>query len=118
LFEELRKLRSEIASGKNLPAYIVFGDATLRDMARRRPSALGGFLHIRGVGEQKCQQYGPAFLETLQKYCQSHSLAMDIEPAPAKKSIVQRKKESKPAALSASRELAFKLFRRNSLLKT
>jgi len=58
LFEALRKLRSEIASEKKIPAYIVFGDAALRDMARRRPSTLDGFLEVKGVGETKCEQYG------------------------------------------------------------
>jgi len=80
LFEALRKLRSEIASEKKIPAYIVFGDAALRDMARRRPSTLDGFLEVKGVGETKCEQYGeermrkqflPSCLQTNQRHVQS-----------------------------------------------
>ena len=112
LFETLRKLRSEIASEKLMPAYIIFGDAVLRDMARRRPSTLEHFLRVRGVGQQKCQNYGSIFLDTLQKYCQSHSLGMDIEP-----NTVRRQAESKPAALNESRAIAFELFRQKHPIK-
>ncbi|OHB54333.1 MAG: ATP-dependent DNA helicase RecQ [Planctomycetes bacterium GWF2_50_10] len=62
LFEVLRKLRAKIAGEKHLPAYIVFGDAALRDMARRRPSNLEEFLLVSGVGRQKCDKYGEEFV--------------------------------------------------------
>ncbi len=65
LFEALRKLRSTIAGKKKVPAYIVFGDATLRDIARRRPSTLDAFLEVKGVGEAKCKQYGEVVLATV-----------------------------------------------------
>ncbi|MCX7044496.1 MAG: DNA helicase RecQ [Candidatus Sumerlaeota bacterium] len=81
LFESLRTLRREIAEAKQLPAYIVFGDAALRDMARRRPSSREGFLQVTGVGEAKCQQYGKLFLEKIRDYCETNSLAMDVAPA-------------------------------------
>ena len=74
LFEALRKLRSTIAGKKKVPAYIVFGDAALRDMARRRPSNLDGFLEVKGVGEAKCEQYGEVVLATIKDYCQVNSL--------------------------------------------
>ena len=78
LFEALRKLRSTIASKKKVPAYIVFGDATLRDMARRRPSSLDAFLEVKGVGETKCKQYGKVVLAAIKDYCQTNSLEMDV----------------------------------------
>lgn len=78
LFEALRKLRATIASDKKVPAYIVFGDAALRDMARRRPSTLEGFLEVKGVGEKKCQQYGEAVLAVIKDYCTANSLEMGI----------------------------------------
>ena len=62
LFEVLRTLRRDIAHRKGVPAYIVFGDAALRDMARRRPSTPREFLEVNGVGEKKCKEFGPAFL--------------------------------------------------------
>jgi ATP-dependent DNA helicase RecQ len=78
LFEALRKLRAIIARKKGFPAYIVFGDAALRDMARRRPSTAQGFLEVKGVGEKKLQQYGKVVLGAIKDYCQVNSLEMDI----------------------------------------
>jgi ATP-dependent DNA helicase RecQ len=68
LFERLRKLRREIADAKSVPAYIVFGDASLRDMARRKPSTPAEFLEVHGVGAMKSEQYGPAFLSAIESY--------------------------------------------------
>jgi len=78
LFEALRKLRATIAGKKRIPAYIVFGDAALRDMAGRRPSTLESFLEVRGVGEKKCRQYGEIVLAAIKDYCQANSLEMNI----------------------------------------
>jgi len=78
LFEALRRLRASLASERGVPAYIIFGDATLRDMARRRPSTLQRFLNIRGVGQAKCQQYGGVMIEEIRAYCVEHSLDMDL----------------------------------------
>jgi ATP-dependent DNA helicase RecQ len=78
LFEALRRLRAIIARKKGVPAYIVFGDAALRDMARRRPSTTGGFLEVKGVGEKKLQQYGGDMLDAIKDYCEAASLRMDI----------------------------------------
>jgi ATP-dependent DNA helicase RecQ len=77
LFEELRSLRRELAAERSLPAYIVFGDAALRDMARKRPSTPAAFLRITGVGERKLEQYGEVMLNTIRQYCRAHSLPMD-----------------------------------------
>jgi ATP-dependent DNA helicase RecQ len=79
LFEALRTRRSEIALEHNLPAYIIFGDAVLRDMARRRPSTPEGLLYVKGVGQSKANRYGRAFLDVLRQYCQQHSIGMDVD---------------------------------------
>jgi len=68
LFEVLRELRREIAATQSVPAYIVFGDASLRDMARCRPSSLNDFLQVHGVGQKKCDDYGEQFLERIASY--------------------------------------------------
>jgi len=77
LFEELKKLRRAIASKNHVPAYIIFGDAALRDMARRCPSTRVGFLRVTGVGETKSRKYGEDFLDLIKDYCVSHGLEMD-----------------------------------------
>ena len=79
LFEALRKLRSGIARKKGVPAYIVFGDAALRDMARRRPSTYVNLLDVKGIGEKKRRQYGELVLTALKDYCRANSLDMDVD---------------------------------------
>lgn len=79
LFEALRKLRSKIAGKKKIPAYIVFGDGALRDMARKRPVALDTFLNVKGVGEKKYKKYGETFITAIKDYCFEHSSDLDAE---------------------------------------
>ncbi len=80
LFETLRKLRQEIARSRHIPAYIVFGDAALRNMAMRRPSTSEAFLEVNGVGEKKCRQYGEIILDAIKTYCLANTVDMDVQP--------------------------------------
>jgi ATP-dependent DNA helicase RecQ len=82
LFDELRRLRHEKAAAQQVPAYIVFGDAALRDMARRRPSSLLAFRQVKGVGDKKLADYGQEFVDCIAAYCQSHALRMDVGSRP------------------------------------
>ncbi len=104
LFELLRELRRAIASEQSVPAYIVFGDAALRDMARRRPSTLVEFLRVQGVGQKKCEDYGERFLEHLGEYCSQHGVAMD-EP------MLPLPPPQRAAGLNASTISAFEHFK-------
>ncbi len=81
LFDELRRLRQETAAVQNVPSYIVFSDATLRDIARRRPSSLDQFRKVKGVGEKKLDDYGRAFVDRVVAYCQGNELPMDVTPS-------------------------------------
>ena len=78
LFETLRELRSSIAAKKRVPAYVVFGDAALRDMARLRPSSKERFLDVKGVGQKKAKQYSKVVLETIASYCAKNNVTMDV----------------------------------------
>jgi ATP-dependent DNA helicase RecQ len=62
LFERLRKLRHEIALAENIPAYLVFSDAALKEMERARPMSEADFLEISGVGQRKLEVYGEDFI--------------------------------------------------------
>ncbi len=62
LFERLRLVRKELADQLGVPPYIVFGDNSLRQMARNYPQSNVDFLRISGVGDQKLQSYGRAFM--------------------------------------------------------
>ena len=68
LFEKLRIVRGKIATERGVPAYIVFGDVSLRDMARIKPDSLEAFLEVKGVGEKKCQQYGQEFIDAIVEF--------------------------------------------------
>jgi ATP-dependent DNA helicase RecQ len=65
LFEALRAWRAETAREIGKPAYIVFGDATLRALAEARPTTMGGLAGITGIGEKKRDAYGEAVLEVI-----------------------------------------------------
>jgi ATP-dependent DNA helicase RecQ len=62
LFERLRKLRHQIALDENIPAYLVFSDATLKEMERARPMSESDLLEISGVGQRKLEVYGDEFI--------------------------------------------------------
>jgi len=65
LFESLRSLRKELAAAQRVPAYIVFSDKVLWEMATRLPATAAEMLEVPGVGPAKLERYGPAFLELL-----------------------------------------------------
>jgi ATP-dependent DNA helicase RecQ len=77
LFEKLRTLRRQLAQERRVPAYVLFSDATLRDMARTRPGSPGAMLNIRGVGERKLADLGQHFLEAIVAYCRHNRLPLD-----------------------------------------
>jgi ATP-dependent DNA helicase RecQ len=78
LFEALRDLRRTLAGRKGIPAYLVFGDRALREMARSRPSTPEALLEVKGVGEKKRRQYGKTVLVAIRDYCVAHGLDMDL----------------------------------------
>ena len=65
LFERLRRLRKAIADSRNVPAYVVFSDATLLEIAARKPRTAPELLEISGVGPKKIATYGAEFLALL-----------------------------------------------------
>ncbi len=68
LFEELRALRKRLADTQGVPPYIVFGDATLIQMARDKPMSEGDLLGVIGVGQHKLEKYGKDFLDAITEY--------------------------------------------------
>ena len=83
LFEELRAVRRRLADGRNVPPYVVFGDASLRHMAAAIPGSTGEFLDIHGVGRAKAEQYGATFLEAIQRYAAENGVQRKEGAAPA-----------------------------------
>ncbi len=68
LFEALRRRRSELAKEQRVPAYVVFADRTLIDMARRKPMTVAEMSAVHGVGEAKLKQYGDIFLDAIRQH--------------------------------------------------
>ena len=71
LFEVLRELRADLAREANMPAYMVFSNATLQDMARKKPRTMTDFRHVSGVGELKASWYADPFLKTIREFLDS-----------------------------------------------
>ena len=71
LFQSLRALRKAIADEKSVPPYVIFGDTPLRHMARRYPQSKADFLNIPGVGSQKLEDYGQAFMSEIKTHLAS-----------------------------------------------
>ena len=67
LLDELKALRNRLAAEAHVPAYVVFSDATLRDMCAKRPATPEEFLEVSGVGEYKLRRYGREFLRVLRR---------------------------------------------------
>ncbi len=65
LFERLRALRRDLARERGVPPYLIFNDKTLREMARMRPLDDAALLAVKGVGEAKARDLGPAFLAAI-----------------------------------------------------
>ena len=68
LFDALRLLRAKIARDKSVPAYLVFSDKALKDMASKKPRDRVAFVGIFGVGEAKLKEYADAFIEAIGDY--------------------------------------------------
>ncbi|MDZ4330192.1 MAG: DNA helicase RecQ [Flavobacterium sp.] len=80
LFETLRKLRYEISKEEEVPAYVIFSDAALRQMETKRPMSDTELLAIDGVGRAKLEKYGDAFIKAI----------IDFQ----KSKVVRKKKEA------------------------
>lgn len=68
LFDTLKELRGKLAREAGIPAYVVFSNATLTDMAKRKPLTMSEFKKVSGVGEIKAAWYGTAFLKRIQQF--------------------------------------------------
>ena len=68
LYEKLKALRRTFADERNVPAFVIFGDATLRSMAREKPTNSDALLAVSGVGPAKLTQFGEAFMRAIREH--------------------------------------------------
>ncbi|MDG2129624.1 MAG: DNA helicase RecQ [Fuerstiella sp.] len=78
LFENLRQMRMDIAAERGVPPYVIFGDMTLRELARFRPTRAGDLLQIYGIGQQKQAEFGGTVIERITEYCLEDDLVTNL----------------------------------------
>jgi ATP-dependent DNA helicase RecQ len=103
LFENLKKLRNKIAHEENVPAYLIFSDSSLIDLATYLPFTTEDLSKISGFGVYKIEKYGEAFLEQVQDYCNGQGLDTRIElkqPKRERKSKQPRERETDTKKIS------------------
>jgi ATP-dependent DNA helicase RecQ len=110
LFESLRTLRRKIAEERDVPAYVLFSDATLRDMARIRPGSAATLLNVRGVGERKLADLGQRFLKHIEGYCRAQGIPMDA-------AAVTRPRRERTRKTTDTKETAFELFAKGATVE-
>jgi ATP-dependent DNA helicase RecQ len=109
LFEVLRQLRKRLAEERGWPPYLVFNDATVRELARVRPSSLERMRHVTGIGDARMRDFGQAFFGAIDAHCGQHGLTRDQTAPAARVAEPRLPMVSRP---NAPRDQAFELFRR------
>jgi ATP-dependent DNA helicase RecQ len=102
LFDRLRQLRKQLADDRDVPAYIVFSDVALRQMARNYPQTESEFARISGVGEKKLREFGEIFLGEIAAYLQTNarqifadeSFTAPAAPPPSRSSLGDSARET------------------------
>jgi ATP-dependent DNA helicase RecQ len=113
LFAALSRLRRQVAEERNIRPYLVFSDATLRELAQVRPSNLDSMRLIYGIGEVKLRDHGERFLQAIADHCRQHGLTQDnCRAAPAARPASEpRKNLPRPNPI---RDLALEQFRQGA----
>ncbi len=110
LFQVLRAWRKQTATERGVPPFVVFSDATLRELARLRPTTLQHLRVTRGVGETKLKEFGVALASFIKAHCEAHNLTTNVAPPPPRAlsaSASDRPSLSRPNPV---KEAAFRLF--------
>ncbi|MEC5424398.1 DNA helicase RecQ [Virgibacillus sp. C22-A2] len=113
LFSALRALRKQIADEKNVPPYVLFSDATLKELSRYFPVTREDMLEIKGVGERKYEQYGEAFLAVVQEWRADNPNVNEK----IRISDIPKPKEKKTADDRPSHLISYQLFQSGKSLK-
>ena len=111
LFERLRTLRKTLADAQGVPPYVVFSDASLRQMADRQPLTSAAFMEISGVGGRKLVQYGQAFTRAIREFRIDQGLSADDAGAEPESAFDSADSNSEPEGLSETARRTLALFR-------
>ncbi len=69
-FQKLRVVRKRIADAERIPAFMIFGDKSLKDMAAKRPKDKAGFSRVFGVGQAKLEAFSDVFLDVIREHAE------------------------------------------------
>lgn len=105
LFQKLRQVRKQIADEENVPAFVIFSDATLTELSQYFPQNKEDLERIAGFGEVKIEKYGEVFLKVILSYCEENQLESRID----EKKIKPKRKKRKPKTSNSKKE-SFRLF--------
>ncbi len=109
LFELLRELRREKAEELNVPPFVIFGDASLREMATYFPQKNDDFSKITGVGAKKLEQFSEEFLTIIKNYCRENNISsVEKEDKTGDEKRVIKKTAPKASFYTKTRELVMK----------
>lgn len=106
LFEELRQVRAELARAESVPAYIVFSNKSLEDMANSMPRNYAEFLQVEGVGTVKAEKYAGHFLPVIENYQTQTPPNKYHSEKPKVSAVVSEEKPQGQASYLISVELA------------
>jgi ATP-dependent DNA helicase RecQ len=96
LFERLRQVRRQIAEARDVPPFVVLGDAALEEICRVRPGSLETLATIRGIGQAKLEQFGSDLLAGVR--CEAAALGLDLDARPGSRAIAQAADADEAAA--------------------
>ena len=105
LISRLKTRRLQLAREENVPAYVIFSDATLHELATYLPQTLEDLPRISGFGEVKVDKYGAHFLEVVRDYTEEHGLESRMEGARQKRRRSTRQTQQKTDTKQASFDL-------------
>jgi ATP-dependent DNA helicase RecQ len=107
LLDALSKLRKKLAGERQVAPFMIFSDATLREMARNRPTTPERLRLVQGVGDIKLRDFGAQFLAVIAAHGESRGLTMDLPASPD-----ARKQKEAPQRPTPRQEAMYALFRK------
>ena len=119
LFELLRALRKEISEELEVPPFVVFSDATLKDMCVKYPLDESDMLNVTGVGEYKAKKYGNIFIEKIKEHVEKNNIDVNKKPEISMRPE-ENKKEKKSRTVDKgidTRALSYNLYKAGKSVK-
>jgi ATP-dependent DNA helicase RecQ len=117
LFDALRELRKSIADARAVPPYVIFSDATLRELARIRPSSLEKMRLVYGIGDAKLRDFGEQFLTAIADHCDAANVPFDQKSGPVERGVSTPRFDRPISRMTTGKELAYRLFREQAAVE-